>query len=400
MEIEESDSETRSIDSFVNTRLKNNNFRINKICCIYDHKGVLVHYSSCITKEKIFEVAVKEIKDIDAGDLVDILDVDQEGYIHSLACNHPNVVKLFDSYFEVSPKLDYVLIVEYMPTNLQNFISLFHLNVTKRNNNKKTKREICRSVMKQLLSALNHLQSLRVIHADVKPENILVRYDEITNTIEMKLCDFGIAKMYDDQADHFSVLYDRKEESILYLTTVMYRAPELLLRDMIINEDKFVASTNFSDRIDLDLECAVEHIKSVPVTHKLDIWAAGVVFFEIMWMFYNESETKYNLYRGEKQGFTEFIIFRNIINTWRIMPSASTTVGTLYGHAQNLYPIGIPDMVPVNSQEIQHLCPLFEADLNGGQCSSAIDLFMSMQHMAQECRPSAACCLSHAFFQN
>jgi len=59
---------------------------------------------------------------------------------------------------------------------------------------KSQQNELVRSITRQIASALLKLNSVGYIHADVKPENILVSlYNFNTNEITVKLCDFGNA---------------------------------------------------------------------------------------------------------------------------------------------------------------------------------------------------------------
>ena len=66
----------------------------------------------------------------------------------------------------------------------------------------------------QLFLALRHLAKCKVVHADLKPDNILVS----ENNAVVKICDFGSAFFDDDPSDPAP-----------YLVSRFYRAPEIIL---------------------------------------------------------------------------------------------------------------------------------------------------------------------------
>jgi serine/threonine-protein kinase PRP4 len=68
----------------------------------------------------------------------------------------------------------------------------------------------------QLISALQHMAAVQVVHADIKPDNILVSEDLQI----IKICDFGSAFRETD--------FDAGE-STPYLVSRFYRAPEIIL---------------------------------------------------------------------------------------------------------------------------------------------------------------------------
>ncbi|KAM3963209.1 serine/threonine-protein kinase PRP4 homolog isoform 1-T1 [Aphomia sociella] len=89
------------------------------------------------------------------------------------------------------------------------------------------------SYSRQLLLALRLLKKLGIIHADIKPDNILI--NEKKNVL--KLCDFGSATKIEDN------------ESTPYLVSRFYRAPEIIL--------------------------------GVPYKHGVDIWSVACTVFEM-----------------------------------------------------------------------------------------------------------------------
>jgi len=90
-------------------------------------------------------------------------------------------------------------------------------------------------IAKQLVKALHYLHSHRVIHRDMKPQNIL-----IGSNGRVKLCDFGFARVL--------------STSTMVLTSIkgtpLYMAPEL--------------------------------VQELPYNHTVDLWSLGVILYELV----------------------------------------------------------------------------------------------------------------------
>ncbi|XP_013378564.1 serine/threonine-protein kinase PRP4 homolog [Lingula anatina] len=90
-----------------------------------------------------------------------------------------------------------------------------------------------RSYSQQLLLALKLLKKCSILHADIKPDNILVNESKLV----LKLCDFG-------SASHIS-----ENDITPYLVSRFYRAPEIIL--------------------------------GMGYDHNLDLWSVGTTLFEL-----------------------------------------------------------------------------------------------------------------------
>jgi glycogen synthase kinase 3 beta len=138
---------------------------------------------------------------------------DLEGYVNReletcnvLASeNHPNIVQLLGYWIENKTLF---LVMEFMPETLNSLLERLLLE--------KMRMKIClmNELMLQLARALEYLEKIRLMHRDIKPDNILV---DVCNN-KLVLADFGSAKFVKDNESHST-----------YMCTRFYRAPCLIL---------------------------------------------------------------------------------------------------------------------------------------------------------------------------
>lgn len=100
--------------------------------------------------------------------------------------NSPYVINLIN-FFEDDYK--YYLVLEFATTN---FISIIETINTK---------DIFK-YLKQLVKCIIYIQSLNVVHNDIKPANILVEHVS-DNEYKLKLCDFGMSADMDNNHNFF-----------------------------------------------------------------------------------------------------------------------------------------------------------------------------------------------------
>ena len=103
--------------------------------------------------------------------------------------NHPNIVRLLDIC--PGPKYDkemmLYLIFEHVEQDLEKFL--------KNCPAPGLPKEKVKDLMWQLVCGVDYLHSHRVVHRDIKPQNIL-----LANSGSLKLADFGLARIYDFNA--------------------------------------------------------------------------------------------------------------------------------------------------------------------------------------------------------
>ncbi|EER12356.1 protein kinase, putative [Perkinsus marinus ATCC 50983] len=135
--------------------------------------------------------------------------------------NHDHII-MMDEYFETST--DFVVVTEFAHGEL---FEIFQ-------DDKKLPESQVRRIAQQLVKALHYLHSNRVIHRDMKPQNILVGANNV-----VKLCDFGFARA---MSYNTIVLTSIKG-------TPLYMAPEV--------------------------------VQEQPYNHTADLWSLGVILYEL-----------------------------------------------------------------------------------------------------------------------
>ncbi|XP_053625231.1 serine/threonine-protein kinase fused isoform X1 [Plodia interpunctella] len=135
---------------------------------------------------------------------------------------HPNIIRMIDS-FDTESEL--VVVTEYAEKELHSILAKEGcLN-----------EEHVKKITWDLVSALYYLHSHRVLHRDLKPQNVL-----LDSTGRAKLCDFGLARIMTNSTHILTSIKG----------TPLYMAPELI-------EEK-------------------------PYDHQADLWSLGCIVYELM----------------------------------------------------------------------------------------------------------------------
>ena len=119
---------------------------------------------------------------------------------------HQNIVSVEGIAF--SDK-DIELCLEYCKYDLRKLIQ------EKKNDNNFYTLNFIKNIMYQILKSVDYLHSHKILHRDIKPQNILIKDD----TLVIKLTDFGLSRVY-------SIPIRCYTKEVL---TLWYRSPEMIL---------------------------------------------------------------------------------------------------------------------------------------------------------------------------
>jgi len=125
--------------------------------------------------------------------------------------SHPHVIELLDVF--CSPR-KMILVFEFLPTDLKKYI---------RTRGRPLEPATVQSLSFQLCRGVEYCHANRVLHRDLKPQNLLV--DSIDSLPRLKIADFGLARAYTLPMPKYTH----------EVVTLWYRPPEILLGSQLYN---------------------------------------------------------------------------------------------------------------------------------------------------------------------
>ncbi|NXT30847.1 MK01 kinase, partial [Pelecanoides urinatrix] len=129
-----------------------------------------------------------------------------------LRFRHENIIGINDIIRAptIEQMKDVYIVQDLMETDLYKLLKTQHLSND----------HIC-YFLYQILRGLKYIHSANVLHRDLKPSNLL-----LNTTCDLKICDFGLARVADPDHDHTGFLTE-------YVATRWYRAPEIMLNSKV-----------------------------------------------------------------------------------------------------------------------------------------------------------------------
>jgi len=117
--------------------------------------------------------------------------------------HHPNIVKLYDV---VHTEKKLTLVFEFVDQDLKKYLDAFGDNGLEI--------ETVKSFLWQLLASIAYCHQHRVLHRDLKPQNLLINMEG-----DLKLADFGLARAFGIPVRNYTH----------EVVTLWYRAPDVLM---------------------------------------------------------------------------------------------------------------------------------------------------------------------------
>lgn len=191
--------------------------------------------------------------------------------------DHPNVVRYFCSQSSETEKFLYIAL-ELCVCSLEDLVEKPKVDNGALKLDQASKNE----VLLQLVSGLHYLHSLKIVHRDIKPQNILVGDSTRKNhakslaAFRLLISDFGLCKKLDADQSSFRATTQHAASG-----TSGWRAPELLLHhDLMEISPDTVSSLNSTSKHSIKDSNGSSNGKRL--TKAIDTFSLGCVFYYIL----------------------------------------------------------------------------------------------------------------------
>ena len=164
------------------------------------------------------EVAVKLLKNPESTAKTARFCASQEAYVLDRCQGHPCIVQLLDAFVEDVPPRRFALVLELWGRDLAEWLRADATRFTAKQ---------IRHCADRCVQGLAHLHGLELLHADIKPRNVLAKLDGVTGLLDCKLSDMGSAQDIGLGVRRADQGLD--PEAAVSIQTLNYRAPEILL---------------------------------------------------------------------------------------------------------------------------------------------------------------------------